>query len=388
MNVVDLFTPDPNRPQAGAPEKPYKWLVIDGGGLAVTSWATHKDLDRPEDRVRASIYVFIACLASLSRMTDAEAKIIICWDGYDNRRWRRGAHPWYKHGRGSVIDRNEVRVVIQRLEELLECMGIARLKIDGREADDIIATVTRELAEQGERSLIFSDDKDFIQLVGPLIHLCRRSMQGIVMTPSQCRMLGLDYGERALHVKAMMGDYGDNIKGLLGIGERKAQQALDVVPDLLVQCAEDPVLADWEDLPKVLHRAFVRAGRKLVSPVPMRDKTFARDFAIKRGMMVPLEYDVPEEVSLRAAGLEAIRCLSLVELDDTVDYGELRFPEVNVERIPTVLRKLDMQNETDLLSSIYVLARMRNPDVTPPRTASVRAGSAVRDDEIMPEDMF
>lgn len=374
MNVNDLFSPDPTRPTVGRPPDPYGWLIIDGGGLAVTAWATHRDLDRAEERVKAAVYVFITCLASLSRLVHDEAKVVVCWDGYDNRAWRRGYHPWYKHGRGSVIDRQEVRVVINKVGELLECIGAAQLKVDGREADDLVATVATDLSNDGETCLIFSDDKDFIQLISERVHLCRRSMQGIIMTPQQCDLLGIDWGERYLYVKAMAGDPGDNIKGLRGIGEKKAQQALDAVPNLMIDCQEEPDLADWDDLPRTVRRAFVRAGRKLVGPLTL-DLSFAKAFAKERDLFPPQAHEVSEQAALRAAGIEMVRCLRLVELDDTMDL-EWMYPDVNLERIPTVLAQLDMAHETDLLSSIYALARMRNPNATPPRTPAMRSGAA------------
>ena len=387
MNVVDLFTPDPNKPQAGKPPKPYGWLVIDGGGLAVTAWATHRDLNQAEERVRAAIYVFTTCLASLSKLTAPDAKIVVCWDGKDNRKWRRGYHPWYKHGRGSVINRQEVRVVIQQISALLQCMGIAELKTDGREADDLVAAVSRDAGENST-CLIFSDDKDFIQTVSETVHLCRRSMKGIIMTPDQCSLMDIPWGEKSLHIKAMAGDSGDNIKGLRGIGERKAEEALNDVPDLLTMCEEDPVLADWEDLSKNVRNAIIRAGRKLVWPPKMKDPTFAKKFAHDRGQYPPSDYEVPAEVCLRAAGIQAVKCLRLVELDYDIEY-DLQFPDVNIEGIPGALKKLDMLGETDLLSSIYSLARMRDPSLVMPRSPAMRVGAAVdHDADAPPEDMF
>lgn len=379
FNTMDLFSPDPNKPVAGAPPKPYKWLIIDGGGLAVTAWSTHRDLERAEDRVRAGIYVFVCCLASLAKLTDERCKVVVCWDGKDNRAFRRGMHPWYKHGRGSVINRVEIRVIMKELDTLLQCMGIAQAQIPACEADDVVATIAREVADENETCLIFSDDKDYLQLVDDHIHLMRRSMQGIIMTPDQCRLMGITFGERYLHVKAIMGDPGDNIKGLIGVGERKAEGALDDIPELMEVACESPDLVPWENLSKNTYRAFVRAGRKLVCPLNPKDMTFAKQFAEERGLYQPSAIDLPDAVCLRHAGLEIVRCLRLVEMDDCMDYGELTFPDINVQAIPKALKRLDLQDEDDLMSSIYALARLRNPDLVQPRTATVRAGGSMDD---------
>jgi DNA polymerase-1 len=387
FNPLDLFEPDPTKPIASSKPKPYKWLIIDGGGLVTTAWASHRKLDRPEDRVRAGIYVFIVCLASLCRLVDDGAKVIVCWDGHDNRAFRRGIHPWYKHGRGSVINRPEVRVIMKELSPLLTSMGVAQVMVDGCEADDMVATISREVACHDQTCLIFSDDKDYLQLVDEHIHLMRRSLRGIILTPDQCALLGILYGQEYLNVKAIAGDGGDNIRGLIGIGEAKGLKAMKTIPDLIDTAREEPDLVDWEDLDRNLYRAFVRAGRKLVSPLNPKNCTFAKEFARKHGLPIPGDIDVPDKISLRHAGLEIVKCYNLVEMCDTMDYGELKFPQVNLANIPAALRRLELDHEDDLYSSIYRLAGLRNPSLLTARNTVERAGSAL-DDEIVPEDMF
>lgn len=388
FSPIDLFTPDPNRPVAGAPSKPYKWLIIDGGGLVVTAWATHRGLERAEDRVRAGIYVFVVCLASLAKLADTDCKVVVCWDGPDNRAFRRGLHPWYKHGRGSVIDRAEVRVIMKELDVLLPHMGVAQIMMDGCEADDVVATVAREVADHDQTCLIFSDDKDYLQLIDDHIHLMRRSLRGVIMSPDQCRLMGIEYGQKYLTIKAIMGDYGDNIRGLMGVGERKAIDAIHAIPDLIDQLGEEIDLVGWEDLPKNVYNAFVRAGRKLISPLNPKDMSFATEFAKNRGMRAPAEIVLPDAICLKHAGIEILKGYRLVTMDDSMDYGKIVFPEVNVEAIPKALKRLDLEMETDLVSSIYALARLRNNSLVTPRATAVRAGAAIDDELAPPEDAF
>jgi 5'-3' exonuclease len=383
MTIADLvlsdFAPDPSKPMAGRPHDPYPWLLIDGGGLATTAWSTHRGLDRAEDRIKATFYVFVTSMASLSRLVSDSARIIVAWDGRDNRAWRRGLHPWYKHGRGTVINREEVRAAIEGLDELIWAMGGACLTVDGREADDVVATLSRVISdEKEEMCLIFSDDKDYVQLVDDRVHLARRSLQGVILSPEQCELMGTPYGLDYLHIKAMMGDPGDNIKGLPGIGEVKAADIAMSIPDAMDVARTDPELIEWDRAKESTVRAFVRAGRKLVWPPAEEDRAFALEVRARRGLEPHPEMEVDEGECLRAAAIEAVRMLDLVQLDDKMDLPKFSFPQVNLERIPKVLRKLGLEREDDLVSSIYTLARMRNPEAIPPRTSAVRAGEAVR----------
>ena len=388
MNVNALFECDPDKPQAGTPVDPYKWLIIDGGGLVVMAWATHRDLETPEARVRAAIYVFITTLASLARMTDDRARVVVVWDGYDNRAYRRGYHPWYKFGRGSAIDRNEVRVVMAQLNELLRAIGVCQSVVDGREADDLVATIAREVDDMlGESVLIFSDDKDFYQLIRPNVHLCRRSLKGVILSPEQCDLGGLIYGEQCLEIKALMGDSGDNIRGIHGVGEKKAMAIMECIPDFYDLDDIGIDLIDWDMVGKATRNAMIRGGRKLVwppKPKHKNDLAWARAWAAERGLPAPWDYSVDDDVCLKAAVLEAHHWMSLVVMDDQMDHPKLDFPEVNIEAIPGILNRLDMSREQDLLSSIYNLAKMRNPNAVPPRTQVERMGAAFNDDSDAP----
>jgi 5'-3' exonuclease len=375
--VDDLFAPDPSQPMADEALPQYRWLVVDGGGLATTAWSTHRDLESPELRVRATVYVFVTCIASLSRLVEPGARICVAWDGRDNRKWRRGLHPWYKHGRGSVINRDEVRAAISMVDQLMTTIGAATIIIDGREADDVVATLVTRIVDEGSGPvLVFSDDKDYIQLIDTDIHLCRRSLQGVVLTPNQCAMAGVPYGAKYLAQKAMMGDSGDNIKGLPGIGEQKALSLLEAIPNALDLARSDPDALDWSTVPKNTRNAFIRAGAKLLYPSAIQDPEFAAAVAARRGIEVP-EFEHDEFEALEAAMAEAVRCFDLVELDRAMAIGEPQFPQPNLERIPAMMRKLGLQNEGDLLSSLYALAGLRSEEQVP-RSPATRAGAAVR----------
>lgn len=382
------MTPDASKPIAAGPHKLYNHLVVDGGGLVVTAWTVQRNLERPEDRFRGAVYVFLTTLASLSGLVEPGSPIVVCWDGYDNRAWRRGLHPWYKHGRGTVVNREEIRAIIKQVDGLLRAMGIATTKVDGREADDVVASIATDIVSKHPTTevLMFSDDKDYYQLVQDRVHLARRSMDGIILTERQALVLGLAVGQRYLHIKAMMGDPGDNIKGLKQIGEAKASQAIAANPMLAVQCLADPNTADWSAITGTLRRAFVRAGRLLVHPVPLRDEKFVRRFAKKHGVKVDYDLEVDEERALLAAAHEVKFALGLVTMDLTIAEGiDLKFPKANFEAIPAMIAKLEMGDETDLYSSLYRLAGMTAPGAQPSWRSVVRAGDAISHDA---EDKF
>lgn len=389
---MDQILPDASRPTASGPQEKYDNLVIDGGGLAVTAWTTHRHLERPEDRVQSAVYVFMTTLASCSSLVKTNARIVVCWDGRDNRRFRRGRHPWYKHGRGSVVNRVEIREVVSQLDELMDCMGVYQASLDGHEADDVAATIAQKIADVEERVLVFSDDKDYLQLVDDYIHVMRRQLEGVIHTPESAEMMGVEVGEKYLFIKAMAGDPGDNIKGLRGIGEAKAVSLLELNPSIVDQMDEDPSSVDWSMVDGSLRAAFVRAGRRFLAPMDY-DKagvTFAKKFAKEHDIKYH-DFEMPESISLAYAAAEVKWCLDLVRMDREIPY-KLEHPRRNVAKIPAVLRRLGLSRYTDIYQPLTMLAGVTMPNAELPWRSGVRAGDSVKQEERQPEpsmeDMF
>lgn len=375
--LEDLFEPDPARFIPRKDLEPYEYLVIDGGGLITTAWSTHRSLELADQRVRAAVYVFVTTLAGLSRLVSQDARVIVAWDGVDNRAWRRGIHPWYKHGRGTMIARAEVRAAMTALTPLLQAIGIGIVEIPGREADDVVATLARVISLEKEKNcLIFSDDRDYIQLISDRVHLGRRSLDGVILTPEYCSIMDTPWGLDYLYIKALMGDAGDNIRGISGIGEVKARALIWTIPDFIETAMQDPSLIDWSLLDPTLKKAFVRGGEELVMPGKYPQAEWLKEWLEESGMEMPTLVEAPEEDKLEAVAVAAARFFKLVELDRKVDLPKFVFPAVNIEMIPGALRRLDLSDEDDLVSSLYTLARMRNPNLVPPRRAAARVGGA------------
>ena len=98
-------------------------------------------------------------------------ELIICAD--DKNYWRRQAFPYYKAARRKTREESELdwTAIFNALnkvrQELKDVFPYKVIQIDGAEADDIIGTIAhhegREL-NTGEKFLILSGDKDYIQL--------------------------------------------------------------------------------------------------------------------------------------------------------------------------------------------------------------------------------
>ncbi|MDR3147556.1 MAG: DNA polymerase I, partial [Treponema sp.] len=127
---------------------------------------------------------------------------------------------------------------VSLVEELLEALGIRALRVDGYEADDIIATLAAMSRREGRPCYIISSDKDLLQLVGEgTWELRPRKSSGTgggtgsgpayeLVGPDEVKAeWGVAAGQ-ILDVLSLAGDSSDNIPGVKGIGEKTAAKLM------------------------------------------------------------------------------------------------------------------------------------------------------------------
>ena len=75
--------------------------------------------------------------------------------------------PEYKAGRGDMPA--DFRGQLSLIQEVLEALRIPSLSVEGYEADDVIATLTTQAADEGVQVLICTGDRDVLQLVSDAV---------------------------------------------------------------------------------------------------------------------------------------------------------------------------------------------------------------------------
>lgn len=205
-----------------------KLLIIDGLNLIRRLYAaleSEKDLDRRVERTQS---ISIDALAKLTHQFDP-AYVVVVFDS-NGKTWRHEVYPEYKLGRVPMDD--------QLLESLPEFAKIFRfnklpcLRLDGWEADDLIATLAVKAAQHNIISYIVSTDKGFTQLL------------------SDDRILQYDYFARLGYDKiwvpgkygvephqltdywALVGDTTNRIPGVKGIGPKTALGIINAFPTI------------------------------------------------------------------------------------------------------------------------------------------------------------
>lgn len=124
-----------------------------------------KDDNVEEDFLRHMILNAIRSVKS--KFSEEYGELIICSDSYNY--WRKELFPFYKANRkksrdASIFDWNAIFKTINKIKgEIKDNFPYHYIEIHTAEADDIIATLTKEYCNN-EKILIISGDKDFVQL--------------------------------------------------------------------------------------------------------------------------------------------------------------------------------------------------------------------------------
>lgn len=124
-----------------------------------------KDDNVEEDFLRHMILNAIRSVKS--KFSEEYGELIICSDSYNY--WRKELFPFYKANRkksrdASIFDWNVIFKTINKIKgEIKDNFPYHYIEIHTAEADDIIATLTKEYCNN-EKILIISGDKDFVQL--------------------------------------------------------------------------------------------------------------------------------------------------------------------------------------------------------------------------------
>lgn len=164
------------------------------------------------------------------------------------------------------------------IEDILKALNIPVLRVDGFEADDIIATVAEKCRNDGFNCRILSGDKDLLQLVSETCsEMQPDKTNGGWETNGQNEVLQ-KWGvppEKILDYLSLVGDSADNVPGIKGVGDKTALKLLAEYGDL------DNILAHADEIKGALGNK-VRDGKD--------SALFSRD-------LIRLRTDVPIEIN-------------------------------------------------------------------------------------------
>ncbi|MEZ5988102.1 MAG: DNA polymerase I [Planctomycetota bacterium] len=183
-------------------------------------------------------------LRALLKREDPD-RIAIAFDGPREDLERTRIYPDYKGTRAKAPE--ELILQFDDLRELAEALGLTVIELEGHEADDVIGTMARACAAEGDEVFIVTADKDFMQLVDDdrirLLDLAiRADQEPKVVGPAEVEARFGVPPEKIVDLLALMGDSSDNVPGVKGVGPKRAAALLQEHGDLEAVLAAAPAM--------------------------------------------------------------------------------------------------------------------------------------------------
>ena len=199
--------------------------LLDGYSLVYRSYFAfiRSPLRNAQGKNTSAVFGFFRSLLSLFQERRPEYFAIIL----DSRTptFRHEMYPEYKATRQKTPD--ELRAQIPVIEEIAEALGIPLIRVDGVEADDIMATLAGRCRDENRPCYIVSGDKDLLQMVEGPVRVLRPEKGGFrEMDRGGVFASWSVYPEQIVDYLSLVGDSSDNIPGAKGIGEKTAAALL------------------------------------------------------------------------------------------------------------------------------------------------------------------
>jgi len=196
-------------------------LIIDGLNLAFRyKYANKKDF--------APLYV--KTVQSLAKSYDA-GKVIVLGDGGSS--YREDIYPEYK-GNRKELRAKQTQQEADDFKDFLDEFGVAfellglhyeTFRFKGVEADDIAAYLVKYYSDNYEHTWMISSDKDWDLMIADNVSRFAYTSRKEITLDTWDQFY--DYSpEQHISIKVLMGDKGDNVPGVEGIGEKRANVIL------------------------------------------------------------------------------------------------------------------------------------------------------------------
>lgn len=223
MDYRAMFTQMENQVQQPL-HKNSRVLIVDSLNTFLRSFVAIHHINPAGNHV-GGLGGFLKSVGSVIKQLEP-TRVILVFDGVGGSTNKRYLYPEYKANRHitkisnwDAFDNQEeeseaITTQIVRLVDYLKCLPVDLIAIDKIEADDVIGYLAQQF---NDKVTILSTDQDYLQLVSDKISVYS-PVKKVMYTPEQVKK---EYGitsQNFLVSKVVLGDKGDNVPGVKGIG--------------------------------------------------------------------------------------------------------------------------------------------------------------------------
>ncbi|MFT4967173.1 MAG: 5'-3' exonuclease [Candidatus Deianiraeaceae bacterium] len=190
-------------------------FIVDGYSILFRTYYSVGEMTTSKQIPIGGIFGFIRSILTLIQRYSVEHLVITLDSG--KKTFRSEIYPQYKANR--IACPEDLIPQFDILLEFLETSNICHSRKEGFEADDIIASITKQ--ESTKKISVVTSDKDLMQLVDERVN-CLDFFKGkFYASEDVMEKFGL-MPKNIVDYLALLGDASDNIPGVKGCGEKGA----------------------------------------------------------------------------------------------------------------------------------------------------------------------
>jgi DNA polymerase I len=206
-----------------------KLFLIDASGFLYRAYFAIQGMSNRQGEATNALFGFIRSYFRLIEDFQPEY-IMAVFDGKRSKESRTELYAEYKAHRKETSD-DLIQQIIEA-NTFCKLMGIPILSVEGVEADDTIASVTKWAKTQASEVFICTQDKDLAQLVDKHVHLINPHKDNLLVDEKKVEELFGVKPHQIVDYLAIIGDASDNIPGVSGFGPKTAVALLQQYGDL------------------------------------------------------------------------------------------------------------------------------------------------------------
>ncbi|MCL2439617.1 MAG: DNA polymerase I [Alphaproteobacteria bacterium] len=201
-----------------------RYVLVDGSGFIFRAFYALPEMTRPSDKMPVNaVYGFCTMLAKLLETVGADDVVVVVFDAA-RKNFRNDIYPEYKANRLETPD--ALKPQFAYIRKAAEAFSLPVVEQIGYEADDIICAYSHEARRLGTQTVIYSSDKDLMQLLATNVEIYDPLKSRFITPEIVAEKFGVA-PEKIPDIQALIGDSSDNIPGVKGIGPKTAAELIN-----------------------------------------------------------------------------------------------------------------------------------------------------------------
>lgn len=280
---------------------------VDAHSLIYQVFHALPEMSGPAGQPVGAVHGFVRDLLDLIETHGAEY-LVVAFDAAAPT-FREAIDQQYKSTREEMPADLQLQMPVIR--QFVEALGLLAVAVEGYEADDVLATLARQVVEAGGRCILVTNDKDCRQLLSDRVLILNLRKNEWFDTASLEAVWGIS-PDQVIDFQALVGDPTDNIPGVPLIGPKSAQE----------------LLARYGTLEAILEHAHEIASAR------RRENLLAhRELALRSRELARLRTDVPLTIDWEQARVGRFQPEALAQLCRACGFKQL------ARRIDTLIRR-------------------------------------------------